>query len=293
MHFVFKEKKKLHLFKLTKHLKEIYNISDIEILISTMNRESLDFLVPMFPFDHFANFQILIVNQTQNEKTLTSDYSNVRVINSFETGLAKSRNTALENAVGKILLIADDDVVYQEEFLNKIIQGYHKFPEAAVIHFEAVNLNGDLIKKYPSGSKENLNIFDILNVSSIEMTLNKRIIDESKIRFDENFGLGSAFEMGEEAVFLSDLKEKKKQLTFYPEIIVKHESQTSSNKKDDAERYYIQGALFSRIFKKKYKIWLFIKLFFDLKQKRIKFKNIKTVLESGRNGHEKFEKIPR
>lgn len=267
-----------------------FSETDIEILISTMNQDSLDFLVPMFPYSHFSAFSVLIINQTQKEKILNSDYSNVRVINSFEKGLSKSRNLALENALGKILVIADDDVVYQEGFITKITDAYNKFPAAAVIQFSAVNSNGDLIKKYPSNSKVNLNSFDILNVSSIEMTLNKTIIDASKIRVDENFGLGAVFEMGEEAVFLSDLKAKNKQLVFDPQVIVKHKDSTSSEKKNITDKYYIQGALFSRIFKKKYIIWLFIKVFFDLKQNKINLKNIKTVLKSAKNGHEKFER---
>ena len=69
--------------------------ADIEILISTMNRDSLDFLIPMFSYSHFSNFSILIINQTQSERILTSAYSNVRVINSFEKGLSKRRNLAL------------------------------------------------------------------------------------------------------------------------------------------------------------------------------------------------------
>ncbi|SHH04385.1 glycosyltransferase family 2 protein [Flavobacterium johnsoniae] len=267
-----------------------FSETDIEILISTMNQDSLDFLVPMFPYSHFSAFSVLIINQTQKEKILNSDYSNVRVINSFEKGLSKSRNLALENALGKILVIADDDVVYQEGFITKITDAYNKFPAAAVIQFSAVNSNGDLIKKYPSNSKVNLNSFDILNVSSIEMTLNKTVIDASQIRFDENFGLGAVFEMGEEAVFLSDLKAKNKQLVFDPQVIVMHENPTSSEKRNITDKYYIQGALFSRIFKKKYIVWLFIKLFFDLKQNKINFRNIKTVLISAKNGHEKFER---
>ncbi|MET3018452.1 glycosyltransferase family A protein [Flavobacterium hydatis] len=270
---------------------KIFLENDIEILISTMNQNSLDFLVPMFPFTHFSNFSILIINQTQNEKILTSNYSKVRVINSFERGLTKSRNLALDNSIGKILVIADDDIVYQEGFMAKIVNAYHKFPEAAVINFSVINSNKDLIKKYPSTSKVNLNIFDILNVSSIEMTLNKAIIDASKIRFDENFGLGEIFEMGEEAVFLSDLKEIHQQLVFDSQIIVMHESQTSSEKKNIINKYYIQGALFSRIFKNKYIFWIFIKLFFDLKQKKIQFKNIKIALKTAKRGHEKFEII--
>lgn len=273
------------------NLDNFFKESDIEILISTMNRDSLDFLIPMFPYSHFSNFSILIVNQTQEEKILTSDFFNIRVINSVEKGLAKSRNLALENAVGKILLIADDDVVFKEGFRIKIIDAYNKFPEATVINFAIENSNGSLIKKYPSSTKTNLNIFDILNTSSIEITLNKKFIDETKIRFDENFGLSAVFEMGEEAIFLSDLKANQKQLVFEPQSIVMHKNQTSSEKKSLVDKYYIQGALFSRMFKKKYIFWLYLKLFFDLKQKKIKFDNIKTVLESAKKGHVKFEQI--
>ncbi|KAF2341461.1 glycosyltransferase family 2 protein [Flavobacterium tistrianum] len=273
------------------NLDNFFKESDIEILISTMNQDSLDFLIPMFPYSHFSNFSILIINQTQKEKILTSDYSNIRVINSFEKGLAKSRNLALENAIGKILVIADDDIVYKDGFAVKIIDTYNKFPEAAVINFEAENTGGNLIKKYPLDFKPNLSIFDILNASSIEMTLSKKSIDETKIRFDENFGLGAVFEIGEEAIFLSDLKANQKQLVFEPQIIVMHESKTSSEKKSIDDKYYIQGALFSRIFKKKYLFWLYLKLFFDLKQNKIKLKDIKTVLLGAKKGHIKFEQI--
>lgn len=270
-------------------LNDIYAIKDVEILISTMNRDSLDFLIPMFPFLHFSEFSILIVNQSQNEIFLTSDYSNVRVINSSDRGLSKSRNLALENALGKILVIADDDVVYQKGFLVRIINAYNKFPEAAVINFCAVNSRGILVKKYPLKSKSNLNIFDVFNASSIEITLNKAILNASKVEFDVNFGLGGIFEMGEEAIFLFDLKRKNKQLVFESHVIVKHEGLTTSSKKDIIERYYIQGALFTRIFKNNYIFGIIIKLVFDLKQNKLRFNNIKTVLKSANQGHLKFE----
>lgn len=134
-------------------LESFFTETDVEILISTMNQNSLDFLVPMFPFLHFSNLQILIVNQTQTGKELLSIYPNVRIINSFEKGLTKSRNLALENAAGKILIIADDDVVYQQGFVAKIINAYNQFPHAATINFCAVKKDGSLMKNYPKHSK--------------------------------------------------------------------------------------------------------------------------------------------
>lgn len=265
--------------------------NDIEILVSTMNQHSLDFLLPMFPFLHFSNFLILIVNQTQIGKILNSEYSNIKIINSFEKGLSKSRNLAIKNATGKILLIADDDVIFQEGFTTKIIKAYNRFSEATVINFCALKANGDLVKKYPNRSKINLSILDILNTSSVEMTLNRVLIEKSEIFFDENFGLGGTFEVGEEAVFLWDLKQKKQKLVFELELIVKHEGLTSSDKIHLDEKYYIQGALFSRIFRNNYIYWIFIKLLFDLKQNKVKFRELKLALKNAKKGHQKFETI--
>ncbi|UOK41249.1 MULTISPECIES: glycosyltransferase family 2 protein [Flavobacterium] len=272
-------------------LDSVYREEDIEILVSTMNRDSLDFLIPMFPFCHFSKFSILIINQTESSKLLISNYPNIRAINSFEKGLSKSRNLAISNAKGKILVIADDDVAYQTDFSSKIINAFNRFQDAVAINFCAVKSNGCYIKKYPSDSKTKLNTFDIFNVSSIEMTLNKAILDKAEVQFDENFGLGAAFEMGEEAVFLFDLKKKMMKIVFEPQIIVKHEALTTSEKTSEIERYYIMGALLTRIFKNYFIFWLAIKLFFDLKQYKLSIINLMSVLRSAKQGHKKIVEI--
>lgn len=269
----------------------VYKETDVEILISTMNKNSLDFLIPMFPFLHFSNFSIVVINQTNNDRLLVSDCPNVRVFNSFDVGLSKSRNLALKNATGKILLIADDDVVYQEGFLSKIITSHNQYKDAAAITFSAIQTNGSFLKKYPLVSKTKMNSFDILNTSSIEITLKKSKIESLGIEFDENFGLRSAFEMGEEAIFLFDLKSKKEQLVFVPEVIVSHDSSTTSKKRSILENYYIQGALFTRIFRNKYKKWIFIKVFFDLKQRRIKWRMLNKILKIAQQGHLNYKLI--
>lgn len=269
----------------------LFEEKDVEILISTMDRDSLDFLVPMFPSFDYSKISILVINQVQNETKLSSTNPNIRVINSFEKGLSKSRNLALENATGKILVISDDDVVFQKGFIAKIIDAYHKYPNAAVVKFSALKPNNKPLKKNIVHSKSSLSIFDILNTSSIELTLNKFHVDFGKHKFDENFGLGGMFEMGEEAVFLSDLKKDGKQLVFEPQIIVEHNASTSSDKIDVLEKYFINGALFTRIFRKKYIFWIFVKIFFDLKQKKIKMNNLKTIFSSAIKGHKMFQKI--
>ena len=103
----------------------MYHKSDIEILIATMNQTNFDFLETMFLFSDFNKFNILIVNQTTENKVLYSDNERIKVLNVFEKGLSKSRNLALENATKKLLIFTDDDVVFQQKFDKKIIKTFN------------------------------------------------------------------------------------------------------------------------------------------------------------------------
>lgn len=266
-------------------MEKVFTENDFEILVATMNRTNLDFLASMFPNNHFSEYSILIINQSNNT-ALSSIYPSVRIINSTSVGLSKSRNLAINNANGKILLITDDDVVFQKNFVSKIITTYNKNENATVINFAAVIGTGSYLKKYPANSKKQLNTFDIFNVSSIEMTINKERLDSVGVLFDENFGLGGEFELGEEAVFLFDLKNKKQSIFFENEIIVEHEQSTSSTKKSIVEKYYIQGGFLTRVLQNNYIFWLFVKLFFDLKQNKLGFKTLFQALKSAKKGRE-------
>ncbi len=267
-----------------------YVENDIEILVATMDRTNLDFLATMFPFNHFSNYNILVVNQSKT-KDLQSEYPTVRVFNSTDFGLSKSRNIALDNAVGKVLLIADDDVVYQKDFISTIINAYHKYENATAIRFCAANEDGDFLKKYSIFFKQKLNTFDVFNVSSIEITLNKERLDFVGIRFDENFGLGAEFEMGEEAIFLLDLKQKKQQISFENQLLVYHNDLTSSSKIEILDKYYIQGAFLTRALNDNYVFYLIAKLFFDLKQNKIKFGSLFKMLKRANQGRKKMKSL--
>lgn len=263
-------------------MQEGFKKSDIEILVATMNRDSLDFLASMFPFIHFSQFNILVINQTSESKILKSDYPSVRVINSFEKGLSKSRNLALSNAKGVLLLITDDDVIFEPDFADKIITAYNNSSEAALISFRVKTPQGKLFKKYPGSRVKNPGYMQFFNIMSVEMVINKKHLGD--VKFDECFGLGSKFPMGEEAVFINELYSKKRLIVMEPETIVIHPEITTNSKVSVQEKYYIQGAFYTRLFGSKYYKWLLLKIVFDLKQQKIKLAEINTAFKYARLG---------
>nr|WP_315163113.1 glycosyltransferase [uncultured Flavobacterium sp.] len=261
---------------------------DLEIVLATMNRNSLDFLIPMFPFSDFSNFSILIVNQTQENNLLISEFPSVRVINSFEKGLSKSRNLGLKNAQGKILLIADDDVVFKNDFDSIIIDAYNKFPSATGISFYAEKPDGTLFKRSLSKTNEKISQLELFNILSIEMTFNSEMLAKLELQFDENFGLGSRFKMGEEAIFLSDVQSKNQQLIIEPQVVVIHPTESTDDIISFEERYYIQGAFFKRVTNMNYYFGLFLKVFFDLKQNKIKRSQVFGAIKNANRGKNDF-----
>ena len=131
---------------MTGHMSNI----DFEIIISTMNRDSLAFLNQMFIHESYENFNLLIINQTTESQLLVSNSPNVRVINSFDKGLSNSRNLALKNTIGLLCLIADDDVVYTKDFKSLIVLSFENHRKCDVITFKMIDNLGVDFKTYPN-----------------------------------------------------------------------------------------------------------------------------------------------
>jgi hypothetical protein len=276
----------LYLFKYKKHLESKYTKLDIEILIATMNRDNFDFLNSMFPFANYWDFSLVIVNQTKGSP-LVSQHENVKVINSQEFGLSKSRNLALANATKELLVISDDDVIYKSDFESKIIAAFNHFQNPALVKFSSGNdsmkTSQPILKR-----KTKLNWLDILQTKSIEIVLNKIQIQENNLSFDERFGLGSQFGAGEEQVFLASIQKAGLSICFDPQVVVTHTQLSTTDKISIEQKYYIQGAVLTALFPNFYRFWLLLKAFFDWKQGKLSLKEFKLANREFKKGRTDF-----
>ena len=216
---------------------------ELEILIATMQRNSLEFLKPMFPDGNFTKYHLLIINQTDGTALLESTHNSVRVINSYELGLAKSRNLAIENAIGKICLIADDDIQYVSGFDQIIKRTYDRLSNAAMILFKVDTLEGVPFKPYPLASKMFERTNELESISSIEMSFNRSAIVQNGIQFNELFGLNSKFPCGEEFIFCKDVFEAGGPVYFENRTVVLHSVVRSTTNPGIDHLVYARGAL--------------------------------------------------
>ena len=121
-------------------------------------------------------------------------------------GLCRNRNHALEMATGDVVLMADDDNRYTADLIGNVFEAYEAYPDADVIHFQALDLDCNCLHAYPADY-----------VSSVEITFRRDV----KVRFDERFGLGSEkLCSGEEEVWMKDVRDAGYCVRYVPEPIV-------------------------------------------------------------------------
>ncbi len=258
----------------------------LEILISTMNRKDLSFLKPMFPNHDLADLKILIVNQTKSSNWLESDYENIRVINSNEFGLSKSRNLALQNASADIVLFADDDVVYLENFENIILAAYQKYTSAALISFQFLNDSGQLKKEYPA--EEGFITSTKRPLSSVEISVNLNSFRKQKIYFNENFGLGTEFPATEEQIFRRQILKKGMKVAFVSKPILIHSDETSASNQGSESFIKAMSAQKFLAYGNFAYLWLLKFVFFLF---RHKFITAKDILKSYQIGSKAIQNI--
>lgn len=214
----------------------------LEILLSTMNRNSLDFLTALFPNSNFKNFNLLIVNQTTKDCLLYSKYKNIRVLNVFEKGLAKSRNLALKNAKGDICLVADDDVKYNSNFEYIIIDSFRDNTTADIITFKMKDFEGNDFKFYTESNWHNLK--SLMQVNSVVVAFKTEKIRKKNITFNDYFGLGATFETGDEYIFLRDSLNAGANIWFASKYILKHEYNSSGRAAGSDKLVFARAAIF-------------------------------------------------
>lgn len=263
------------------------NKNNLEILISTINKSSLDFINNILKNNIECLYPILVVNQSKNE--LKSNQNNIRVINLNSIGLSKSRNTAIQNSSSDLCIFCDDDIVYKENFYNTIKTAFKENIDADVITFQIENEHGQLFKDYDNLKYHNKK--SIKKVNSVAIAFKRKSIVLNKIKFDSLFGLGSTFKTGDEYLFLRDCLKKNLKIIFVQKVILTHKSVSSGKLAEKDENIYARAAIFYKIFGKLSYLKLVHHIYLLKKKNMINFNQIFVKFMVGIKGIKKFKSI--
>lgn len=255
----------------------------VEFLVSTMYRSDIDFLESIFKHFELKALQVLVINQTTQDKQLYTEQPNIRVINSFKKGLSKSRNLALEHAKGSICFISDDDVEYLPEAIETLTQAYQDYPKAALISFQFLSKNGKIETLYQEEAGVQNGLLHKQHLHSIEMTLRPEVLLREGIRFNTCFGIGALFHSGEEEVLRNDLIRKAHEVVYINKPIVKHLGKPTVANEGSREFTRAIIAVKYRLHKNLIYLWLLRYIWLLLKRKAIRFSQTKHIWTYGVN----------
>ena len=237
----------------------------------------------------------LLVNQNvkQGNSTYPLKFGDARIISTTETGLSRSRNMLLKNAVGDICIIGDDDVIYLPNYEQIIQNAYKELPNADIIVFRFTHEIGKETRIKHKKIKR-LRMWNISKSASVEITFKRERVLSKNITFNNNIGLGAKFPSGEENAFLADALRAGLKIYFYPKTICYAVEAHGIKNKNQVDDYLItKGASYHCIYKNSF--WFYSLGFIILKKRKLfpKLSIIKaySLMKQGRKKYKELEKI--
>lgn len=173
---------------------------NLEVLVSALEKDPMK-----LASDMHLECDALIVNQGNRDlsyKYETANKLNIRVFESTERGIGRSRNLALDKADSKIVLFSDDDIVYSKGYADNILKAFSNDPSADIIMF-----NVDVCEErrtYHIDSPIRVHKWSVGRYPCYAAAARLESIRKPGIRFSHLFGGGAKYSCGEDNLFFMD-----------------------------------------------------------------------------------------
>ena len=211
----------------------------LEVLLSVMNLNKKD-------LDKMnITSKCTVINQCGENKK--EKYKNFNIYSYGELGTANSRNRGLEHITEDIILLCDDDVVYNKDYEKIVLEEFKKNLEADMIIFNVINTYR---KKRINKKNKRLHIYNSLNYAAYNVAFRKKSL--GNIRMNTMFGPAAKYKSGgDDTLFIVDFLKNKLRIYSSSKIIGKIISNESTWFKGYNEKFFFdKGALYTAISKK-------------------------------------------
>lgn len=254
------------------------------VLVATLNTENVPKLIEDM---NLMTVDTIVINQssTGREGTVIEQSQQATIVHSERLGLSASRNEAISYAQSEdICQIADDDMIFVDNYQEIVENAYKEFPDADIIVFGFDFQNHPVPKKKLRKGK--LGYLASMRVVSFQICFKKSSLMKVGIKFDERFGIGAKYGSGEENILLYDALRNGLKVYCYPEKIGKLVDRESHwDRSPSPTLCYNRGAIFRRM--TNYWYWLLIVQFAIRKRKQMLpeislFDNIRYMFQGAR-----------
>lgn len=257
----------------------------LEVLVSSMNKDP-HVLVKEMNIDS----DVIIINQCDKNGFEEFKYknNNIKAYHFNERGIGLSRNSALMRATADIVLLADEDEVFTDDYASTILREFTDGNKDMVVF----NINGDSKSRkiYQIKKRSRVRKYNSLRYGAVRMAFKLDFARKENIFFSLLFGGGCVFGSGEDSIFIYDFLKKGAKVYSCPEVIAKVDFSDSTWFKGYNEKFFTdKGALFYQLH---HRYARFFMLIFLLRHKYMHDKlGFSKALKCMINGYNKMKKM--
>lgn len=215
----------------------------IQLLIATMHQKD-----HALPKKMNVQTSAIVGNQCDRNSIEEFEYNGniIKYLNFAERGVGLNRNNALMRADGDIILFADDDMVYEDNYAEIVRKAFEQNPKADVILF---NLKEKDSKRKQNKDVHRVRFYNFLRFGTARVAAKFSSLKNNGIYFNQCFGGGTEHCHGEDAIFFADCLKKGLKMYTSPEYIATLTNERESTwETDDFNKYlHDQGCLYRTI----------------------------------------------
>lgn len=175
----------------------------IQVLISTVDQTDYTLLSKMN-----IKTDAIVVNQTNYNsiKRFTFNNNSIIWVNMDKRGIGLSRNTALMYSNADIVLFADDDMTYNDDYGKEVIKAFETNNNADIICFNInlINSNKNIGGHRNNKKNKKIHMFNSMRYGACLIAARRKVLLKKRICFSLLFGGGAEFNSGEDSIFVKD-----------------------------------------------------------------------------------------
>lgn len=167
----------------------------LQVLLATMNQTDFSLLEQMN-----LHSSVIIANQADREQIQTQGQA--KMITTATRGVGLNRNIALLAADGDILLLADDDMRYNDGMEQAVLEAFRENPRADVLIFGLDIVRDGVVTERRRLKRRRLRLWQSMRFGAVRIAVRRKALLDHNITFHQRFGGCCPFSAGEDSLFL-------------------------------------------------------------------------------------------
>ncbi len=199
------------------------NRPQLEVLVAALQENDITLAERMN-----LSTEAIICNQCQevSYREFRRRNRRIRTLAFNERGVGRNRNNALMRADADYVLFADEDIVYDDDYEERVLQAFGEHPEADILMFNVRAVDGR--RTYENRRVKRVRWYNYGRYPTYAMAGKLESLRKANVWFSLLFGGGAPYSNGEDSLFLHDCLKKGLKIWAVP-VEIGHEAAREDN----------------------------------------------------------------